>query len=88
MSLSGTSPEALSSPLQILERGGGEVEALHGASRHVLCAIFASALGPLLLAWWAQATGAYAGAFYVLAVTLAVLAGAALVVPIPAGAED
>jgi MFS family permease len=49
--------------------------------------VFASALGPLLLAWWAQATGAYAGAFYVLAATLAVLAGAALVVPIPAGAE-
>jgi len=49
--------------------------------------VFASALGPLLLAGWAQATGAYAGAFYVLAATLAVLAGAALVVPIPAGAE-
>ena len=49
--------------------------------------VFASALGPLLLAWCAQATGSYAIAFYALAVVLAGLAGTALVVPVPAGAE-
>ena len=45
--------------------------------------VFASAIGPLLLAWWAQTTGSYAGAFYALAATLALLAVAAGVVHIP-----
>ena len=49
--------------------------------------VFASATGPLLLAWWADATGSYAGAFYSLAATLALLAVAALSVRIPAGAR-
>jgi MFS family permease len=49
--------------------------------------VVASAVGPLLLAWCAEATGSYARAFYALAATLAVLACAALVVPVPAAAE-
>jgi len=48
--------------------------------------VFASAIGPLLLAWCAQATGSYAIAFYALAATLLALTVAALVVPVPAGA--
>jgi MFS family permease len=49
--------------------------------------VIASAIGPLLLAWCAGATGSYAAAFYALAATLAALALAAAVVRIPAGAE-
>ena len=49
--------------------------------------VFASATGPLLLAWCADATGSYAVAFYALAATLIVLVIAALAVPVPAGAE-
>jgi MFS family permease len=49
--------------------------------------VFASATGPLLLAWCADATGSYAAAFYALAGTLVVLTLAALVVRVPAGAE-
>ena len=49
--------------------------------------VFASAVGPLLLAWWAETTGSYAGAFYALAATLGLLAAAALVVRVPAAAE-
>jgi MFS family permease len=49
--------------------------------------VFASAIGPLLLAWCVARTGSYAGAFYVLAGTLAVLTGAALLVRIPPGVE-
>ena len=49
--------------------------------------VFASAIGPLLLAWCAEATGSYAAAFYALAATLVVLMLAALVVPVPAAAE-
>jgi len=48
--------------------------------------VFASAIGPLLLAWCAHATGSYAIAFYALAATLLALTLAALVVPVPAGA--
>ncbi len=36
--------------------------------------VFASAIGPLLLASWAETTGSYAGAFYALAATLGLLA--------------
>ena len=36
--------------------------------------VFASAVGPLLLASWAQTTGSYAGAFYALAAVLGLLA--------------
>ena len=49
--------------------------------------VFASATGPLLLAWCADATGSYAVAFYALAATLMVLVVAALAVPVPAAAE-
>jgi MFS family permease len=47
--------------------------------------VLASAVGPLLLAWCARATGSYAAAFYVLAAALAALAVATLVVRLPAG---
>jgi MFS family permease len=50
--------------------------------------VFASAVGPLLLAWWAETTGSYAGAFYMLAATLGLLALAALMVSVPTGAEE
>ena len=46
--------------------------------------VFASAVGPLLLAWCAQATGSYAAAFYSLAATLTLVALSASVVPLPA----
>jgi MFS family permease len=49
--------------------------------------VFASAIGPLLLAWCAETTGSYAAAFYALAATLVLLALAALVVRVPAAAE-
>ena len=49
--------------------------------------VFASATGPLLLAWCAAATGSYAAAFYTLAAILAVLAVAATLVRIPASAD-
>jgi cyanate permease len=49
--------------------------------------VVASALGPLFLAIWSQATGSYAVAFYVLALVVAVLALAAATVPIPPGAR-
>ena len=50
--------------------------------------VFASAIGPLLFAWCAETTGSYAGAFYALAATLAFLALVALIVRIPAAAEQ
>lgn len=49
--------------------------------------VFASATGPLLFAWCVDVTGSYAAAFYALAAVMAVLAGAALIVRVPAGAE-
>ena len=52
-----------------------------------LLTVLASAIGPLLLAWSAEATGSYAAAFYGLAASLAALALAAFVVPVPAGAN-
>ena len=48
--------------------------------------VLASALGPLLLAWWSETTGSYAGAFYALAGTLSLLAVAASMVRVPGGA--
>jgi hypothetical protein len=48
--------------------------------------VLASATGPLLLAWCAETTGSYAGAFYALGATLVCLAFAALVVRVPASA--
>jgi MFS family permease len=49
--------------------------------------VVASAVGPMFLALWVDATGSYAAAFYALAVVVSVLAVAAVIVPIPAGAE-
>jgi MFS family permease len=49
--------------------------------------VFASAVGPLLLAWCADATGSYAAAFYALAAALVLLTVAAVIVRVPAGAE-
>jgi MFS family permease len=49
--------------------------------------VVASAVGPLFLAVWSEATGSYGVAFYVLAVVVAVLAIAAARVPVPPGAR-
>jgi MFS family permease len=49
--------------------------------------VVASAVGPLFLAMWSEATGSYAMAFYVLAIVVAALAVAAAVVAVPAGAR-
>jgi len=49
--------------------------------------VFASAIGPLLLAWCAETTGSYAAAFYVLAATLVLMALSAVVVRMPGGVE-
>jgi MFS family permease len=49
--------------------------------------VFASAVGPVLFAWCAEATGSYAIAFYALAITVALFALAALIVRIPVGAD-
>jgi MFS family permease len=49
--------------------------------------VVASAVGPLFLATWSEATGSYAVAFYVLAVVVTVLAIAAAAVSVPAGAR-
>jgi MFS family permease len=48
--------------------------------------VFASAIGPLLLAWCVETTGSYAAAFYALAAILALLGCAAIVVRVPAAA--
>jgi rhodanese-related sulfurtransferase/cyanate permease len=49
--------------------------------------VVASAVGPLFLAVWAERTGSYAAAFYLLAAIVAVLGLAAGLVSIPAGAQ-
>jgi MFS family permease len=49
--------------------------------------VVASAVGPLFLAMWSDATGSYAVAFYVLAVVVAALAVAAAAVSVPPGAR-
>jgi MFS family permease len=49
--------------------------------------VVASAVGPLFLAMWSEATGSYAMAFYVLAGVVAALAIAAAAVAVPAGAR-
>lgn len=49
--------------------------------------VVASAVGPLFLAMWSEATGSYAVAFYVLAALVMVLALAAAVVVVPPGAR-
>jgi cyanate permease len=49
--------------------------------------VLASAVGPLFLAAWAERTGSYAAAFYLLASMVGVLAVAAALVPVPQGAR-
>ncbi|OFW38828.1 MAG: hypothetical protein A3F70_03390 [Acidobacteria bacterium RIFCSPLOWO2_12_FULL_67_14] len=49
--------------------------------------VMAFAVGPLFLAFWVESTGSYAAAFFVLAGVVVVLAVAAVVVPIPPGAQ-
>ena len=49
--------------------------------------VLASAIGPVFLARWVDATGSYAAAFYALAGVVAALAFAAAVVSMPAGAQ-
>jgi len=46
--------------------------------------VFASATGPILLAWCVESTGSYTRMFQILAVLVAAVALLALVVPIPA----
>jgi MFS family permease len=48
--------------------------------------VLASAVGPLVLAYCIQRTGSYAFAFYLLSVVVTLLAVAAALVPLPAGA--
>jgi MFS family permease len=57
----------------------------HGAAQ--VMTVVASAVGPLFLALWSEATGSYAAAFYVLAAVVAVLALAAAAVAVPPGAR-
>jgi rhodanese-related sulfurtransferase/sugar phosphate permease len=49
--------------------------------------VVASAVGPLFLAVWAERTGSYAAAFYLLAAIVGVLGLAAWIVALPAGAQ-
>jgi cyanate permease len=49
--------------------------------------VVASAIGPLFLALWSDATGSYAMAFYVLAAIVVMLALAAMIVTVPPGAR-
>jgi MFS family permease len=58
---------------------------IQGAAQAIT--VVASAVGPLFLAMWSEATGSYAMAFYVLAVVVAVLALAASTVSVPPGAS-
>jgi MFS family permease len=50
--------------------------------------VLASALGPLLLAWWVERTGSYATMFRVLGGVIAVVAIGALTVAMPSEASD
>jgi MFS family permease len=58
---------------------------IQGAAQ--IMTVLASAVGPLFLAEWSTRTGSYAAAFYMLSALVAVLAVAAAVVPVPAGAR-
>lgn len=65
--------------------GRAQLGRIQGAAQAMT--VVASAVGPLFLALWVDATGSYAAAFYALAAVVALVAVAALVVPVPAGAE-
>jgi MFS family permease len=45
--------------------------------------VVASAIGPLLLAWGVELTGSYTGMFTILAATVGLTAGAAMITPLP-----
>jgi MFS family permease len=65
--------------------GRAQLGRIQGAAQAMT--VVASAVGPLLLATWVDATGSYASAFYALALVVAALAVAAMLVQVPAGAE-
>src|SRR6266571_1759657 len=65
--------------------GRAHLGRIQGAAQ--ILTVLASAVGPLLLAQCVAWTGSYAAAFYALAVVVALLGLAAVVVPLPAGAE-
>jgi MFS family permease len=65
--------------------GRAHLGRIQGAAQ--IMTVVASAVGPLFLAMWSQATGSYAAAFYVLAGVVIVLALAAAVVSVPPGAR-
>lgn len=58
---------------------------IQGAAQ--IMTVLASAVGPLFLASWSARTGSYASAFYLLAGVVAIVAIAAALVPVPAGAK-
>ena len=65
--------------------GRAHLGRIQGAAQ--ILTVLASAVGPLFLAMWSDATGSYGVAFYVLAVGVLILALAAAVVPVPPGAR-
>lgn len=65
--------------------GRAHLGRIQGAAQ--ILTVLASAVGPLLLAQCVAWTGSYAAAFYTLAAVVALLGMAAVVVPVPAGAE-
>jgi MFS family permease len=65
--------------------GRAQLGRIQGAAQAMT--VFASAIGPVLLAICVDTTGSYAAAFYALAVLVSALAVAAAWVPVPAGAE-
>jgi MFS family permease len=65
--------------------GRAHLGRIQGAAQ--ILTVLASAVGPLLLAQCVASTGSYAAAFYALAAVVVVLEAAAVIVPIPAGAE-
>ena len=65
--------------------GRAHLGRIQGAAQ--ILTVLASAVGPLFLAMWSDATGSYGVAFYVLAVVVLILAVAAAVVTVPPGAR-
>jgi len=61
--------------------GRAHLGKIQGAAQAIT--VVASAVGPLLLAEWVERTGSYAGAFYLLAVTVGLLALASWAVRVP-----
>lgn len=61
--------------------GRAELGRIQGSAQAIT--VLASAVGPLLLAWWVERTGSYGAMFRLLALAIAALGFAALVTPIP-----